>query len=106
RAGNVADWRKWDAELQSDQSIQAVRGGGTGDVTKTHVLWKVKTKTPDHLISPILVDDRLLLVKSGGFANCFGTKKGEHLWGQERIGIASPILSQPVSGDGKVYVCG
>jgi outer membrane protein assembly factor BamB len=106
RAGNVADWRKWDAELQSDQSIQAVRAGGTGDVTRTHVLWKVKTKAPDHLVSPILDDGRILLAKSGGFVSSFGTKKGELLWDKERIGMADPILAQPVSGDGKIYITG
>lgn len=106
RAGNNTDWKKWDAELQSDSSIQAVKGGGTGDVTKTHVLWKVQTPTPDHLISPLLVDNRLLLVKSGGFASYFSTKKGEKLSEKRRIGISSQILAQPVYGDGKVYVTG
>src|SRR5262249_4611062 len=33
RGGNTADWQKWDAELQKEASIQAVRGGGKGDVT-------------------------------------------------------------------------
>ena len=106
RAGNVEDWRKWDAELQSDTSIQAVKGGGTGDVTKTHVLWKVKTKAPDHLVSPMLVDDRLLLFKSAGFVSSFGTKKGELYWDKQRIGITASIISQPVLGDGKIYVTG
>jgi outer membrane protein assembly factor BamB len=106
RGGNNADWRKWDAELQSDSLIQAVKGGGKRDVTRTHVLWQVKTRAPDHLISPLLVDGRLLLFKSGGFANCFEAKKGEPLWEKQRIGITSQILAQPVYGDGKVYVTG
>ncbi|HKB41524.1 MAG TPA: PQQ-binding-like beta-propeller repeat protein, partial [Gemmataceae bacterium] len=66
RGGNTADWQKWDAELQKEASIQAVRGGGKGDVTRTHVLWKLKNKAPDHLVSPLLVDGRLVLIKSGG----------------------------------------
>lgn len=104
RAGDTTDWKKWDAELQSDSSVQAVRGGGTGDVTKTHVLWKVKTQAPDHLVSPLLVGRSLLLVKSGGLASSFGIDAGELLWEKERIGLTGPILAQPVSGDGKVYV--
>ncbi len=106
RAGNEADWRKWDAELQSDTSIQAIKGGGTGDVTKTHVLWKVKTKAPDHLISPLLDDGRVLLFKSGGFVSGFGAKKGELLLDKHRIDLKSSVLSQPVTGDGKIYVTG
>src|SRR5206468_3727564 len=30
-------------------TIQAVRGGGTGDVTKTHVLWNYKGNAPSNL---------------------------------------------------------
>ena len=52
----------------------------------------------------MLVDGKLLLVKSGGFAACFGTRKGELLWDKQRIGISSQIMAQPVLGDGKIAV--
>lgn len=106
RAGDNSDWRKWDADLQSDSSIQAVRAGGSGDVTKTHVLWKVKTKTPDHLVSPLLVDGRLLLPKSGGFLSCFDARKGTPLYESQRLGVTTQFLAQPVAGDGKIYLTG
>src|SRR5262249_1804209 len=102
RGGNSEDWRKWDGDLQSEAYIQAVRGGGTGDVTKTHVLWQVKkTRAPDHLVSPLLVDNRLVLVKSGGFINSFNGSKGEQIWSQQRLGNAGRIIASPVYGDGK-----
>ncbi|MBI1917701.1 MAG: PQQ-binding-like beta-propeller repeat protein, partial [Planctomycetes bacterium] len=92
--------------LQTEASIQAVRGGGKGDVTKTHVLWKLKNKAPDHLVSPLLVDGRLLLVKSGGLSSCFEAARGKRLWLKERIGNPGDHLASPVSGDGKIYVTG
>ncbi|MSQ95991.1 MAG: serine/threonine protein kinase [Gemmataceae bacterium] len=106
RAGNSNDWRKWDAELQTESSVQAVKGGGKGDVTKTHILWKQKSKAPDGIASPLLVDNHLLLLKSGGFANVMGLKKGERLADQQRIGVSDSLLAQPVYGDGKIYVTG
>ncbi len=106
RGGSVEDWRKWDAELQAEASIQAIRGGGTGDVSKTHILWRIKNKAPDHLVSPILVDGRLLLVKSGGFASAFDAAKGERLWAQQRLGNSGRHMASPVTGDGKIYVTG
>ncbi len=106
RAGNEADWRKWNEELQKESFIQAVRGGGTGDVSKTHTLWTVKTKTPDHLVSPLVLDGRMLLVKSGGLASCFEISKGKSLWQQERLGLSGRIIASPVYGDGKIYVTG
>jgi outer membrane protein assembly factor BamB len=106
RGGNTSDWRKWDAELQSDASIQAVRGGGKGDVTKTHVLWRQKSKAIDHLVSPLLVDGGLLLIKSGGLAASFQAKTGKCLWQRRRLGNNGQYLASPVSGDGKIYVTG
>jgi outer membrane protein assembly factor BamB len=103
RGGNTEDWRKWDAALQSEASIQAVRGGGKGDVTKTHIVWKVKNKAPDHLVSPLMVDNRLLLVKNG-FVNSFDIGKGEQVWKQQRLGVSSRFLASPVAGDGRIYV--
>ncbi len=106
RRGGTDDWRKLDAELQSDSLIQAVRGGGKRDVTKTHVLWRVKTKAPDHLVSPLIVDGRLFLFKSGGFVSGFDVAKGKLLFDKQRVGISSQIMAQPVYGDGKIYVTG
>jgi outer membrane protein assembly factor BamB len=106
RGGSAADWRKWDADLQSESFIQAVRGGGKGDVTRTHVLWKVKTKTPDHLVSPLVVGDRMLLVKSGARVSSFDVRDGKALWQPQRIGLESRVIASPVYGDGKVYVTG
>src|SRR5207249_4926131 len=100
------DWKKWDAELQAEASIQAVRGGGKGDVTKTHVLWKLTNKAPDHLVSPLLVDGRLILVKGNGIVSSFDVRKGERVWDRERLGNATRHLASPVTGDGKVYVTG
>src|SRR5262249_22605014 len=106
RGGTSADWRKWDAELQTEASIQAVRGGGTGAVPRPPVLWRVKNRAPDHLVPPLLVDNRLLLAKSGGFVNCFDAGKGTRLWPQQRTGNSGQVLASPVYGDGKIYVTG
>lgn len=51
----------------------AVKGGGRGDVTATHLLWKHSTKHTDHIVSPLVVNNRMLLVKEGGIATCFDT---------------------------------
>src|SRR5262249_57652088 len=94
RGGNTDDWRKWDADLQAEASVQAVRGGGKGDVTKTHVLWNVKSKSVDHVVSPLLVDGRLLLIKKG-LAACLDAKKGKPLREEERRGDAGHRQAAP-----------
>jgi hypothetical protein len=63
-------------ELQKEASLQAVRGGGEGDVSKTHVLWLHKTKAPSHIVSPLVADGRMFLIKQGGITASFDIAKG------------------------------
>lgn len=93
-------------ESAADEYILAVRGGGRGDVTETHLLWKHRTKHTDHIVSPLVVDDRMLLIKGGGIATCFGTADGAALFGPERIQNAGDYFASPIYGDGKIYVAG
>ena len=107
RGGKEKDWKKWDAELVKEASIQAVRGGGEGDVSATHLVWKHKNKAPDHLISPLVADGRMLLVKGSGIVSSFETKGGAATGAQKRLkGDPGSILASPVQGDGKIYIAG
>ncbi len=42
-------------------------------MTDTHVLWKHETKYTDHIVSPLVHDGRMLLVKGGGISTLFET---------------------------------
>ena len=109
RLGKTTDVQDLDqrlAELQSEAYIQAVRGGGQGDVSDTHVIWKHETRAPDHVVSPLVVDGRMHLIKSGGISACFDIEDGEPVWNRKRIGNSSRHLGSPVYGDGKIYVPG
>ena len=107
RLGKVTDYEKVSKELdelQKEASIQAVRGGGKGDVSKTHVLWLRKSKAPSHIVSPLVVDGRMFLVKKGGITSSFDIKTGKPIWYRKRLGTAGSYLAAPVYGDGKIYV--
>ena len=95
-----------DAANASDQFILAVRGGGRGDVTKSHVLWKHESRAPDHIVSPLVVDGRMFVVKGGGIASCFDTRDGNPLWYQRRIQNIGEYFASPVYGAGKIYIVG
>ncbi|MEZ6073371.1 MAG: PQQ-binding-like beta-propeller repeat protein [Pirellulales bacterium] len=93
-------------ESQSASFVEAVRGGGRGDVSASHVLWRHESKAPDHVVSPLVVDGRMHVIKSGGISSCFDTSDGESVWGRRRFGNSSQHLGSPVYGDGKIYVPG
>ena len=103
--GNAAG-AAFDAEVAEDEFVIAVKGGGRGDVTDSHVLWKHPTKHTDHIVSPLVVHDRMFLVKAGGIATCFETTQGNPLFGPARIENAGEYFASPVYGDGKIFVAG
>jgi len=86
--------------------IQAIRGGGTGDVTKTHVLWNLDHKTPSNLSSPLFYNNRLYLVKSGGLSSCYDTRDGKVLWERSRLGNFGDYFASPVAADGRILIAG
>jgi len=77
----------------------AVRPGGKGDVTETHVAWSL-TKGAPNTPSMLLAGDELFMVSDGGIGSCLDARTGKTHW-QERLGgnySASPILA-----DGRIY---
>lgn len=103
--GNYAG-ASFDAANPADEYVLAVRGGGDGDVTKTHVLWRHPTKHTDHVVSPMIAGGRMLLVKCGGIATCFDMADGKQLWGPKRIENGGDYFASPIYGDGKIYAAG
>ena len=93
-------------ENAAEQKIVAVRGGGEGDVTDTHVLWQHKTKYTDHIVSPLVADGRMLLLKEGGICTVFETHGGKALKGARRLGAGGTYFASPILGDGKIYLAG
>lgn len=87
-------------------TVQAVRGGGTGDVTATHVLWNLDNKAPSNIVSPLVISDRVFVVKKGGISASFDRFTGEAVWIKKRIGNFGNYYASPVAGDGKIYVMG
>jgi outer membrane protein assembly factor BamB len=77
----------------SKGEIWAVKPGGQGNVTKSHVKWIFKRSVPN---KPSLIwkNDRLFMIHDGGVATCLDSSTGKTIW-QERIGgnySASPLL--------------
>jgi outer membrane protein assembly factor BamB len=77
----------------------AVRTGGRGDVTGSHVAWRTARNAP-FVPSAVLVDGLYYLVEDSGIAACFEAATGKVVW-QERLGGA--FTASPVAADGKLY---
>ncbi|MDA0831709.1 MAG: PQQ-binding-like beta-propeller repeat protein [Planctomycetota bacterium] len=86
--------------------IQCIQGGGTGDVTATHLLWNLDHKAPSNISSPLIVDGRMFVVKKSGISAAFDEVTGETIWMQKRIRNLGDYFASPIAGDGKIYVTG
>ncbi len=77
----------------------AVRPGGRGDVTDTHVLWR-QTRGLPYVPSPLLLGHRLFLVRNGGLVSCLDARTGEFRFQEERLGALGDYYASPVgAGD-------
>ena len=82
----------------------AIRGGGSGDITDTHIAWQVPKGSP-FVPSPILDGDFLYTVNDmKALAACFEARTGKLMW-QERLGRArrEGFSASPVAVDGKIF---
>ncbi len=80
-------------------SLLAIRPDGHGDVTRTHVAWRMERAVPV-TPSPLLVGGELYLVSDLGIATCVDARTGQSYW-QERLG--GNFSASPVFVDGRIY---
>ncbi len=81
--------------------LTALRPGGRGDVTATHVVWQ-NANGPD-VPSPVTDGKYLYVANDRGILWCLDAKTGKEIWGGQRIKSAIYSAS-PVLADGKLYV--
>lgn len=87
---------------KAENALFAVRPGGQGDITATHLAWK-QTRGLPYVPSALFYDGRIYVVKNGGMASCYEAKTGRTLYQEERLGAIGDYYSSPVGADGKVY---
>lgn len=80
--------------------IYAIRPGGNGDVTQSHMAWHTYRKGNRDLPSPIVVGRFITVMDMKGIATCYDSESGKELW-KERIGGA--FSSSPIAAGGLVY---
>jgi outer membrane protein assembly factor BamB len=85
----------------NDRLFLAVRAGGRGDVTQTHVVWK-QTKVGASNCSPVLACDHLIFFS--GQATCLRADTGEVVYQERLAGLGAEYASPVVVADGKLFL--
>lgn len=81
-------------------TIRAIRLGGKGDVTKTHIAWEQKKGVPA-LASPLYVAPYLYTISRDNILHCIDASSGDIVWVERLKGVHS---ASPVYADGRIYV--
>ena len=79
--------------------ILAVRTGGQGECTDSHLVWKAEKDVP-HVPSMLYVRPHLYALTEGGVITCFQAKTGAVVW-RERL--QGRYAASPVWADGHIY---
>jgi len=77
----------------------AVKPDGQGDVTTTHVAWKL-TKGAPRYASQVLVGDLLFMGNDQGVLSCVDARTGDVMW-QERVG--GTFTASPLAAGDRIY---
>ncbi len=83
-----------------EPTIRAIRLGGSGDITQTHIAWEQKTGVPV-LASPLLVAPYLYTITRDNILVCIEAETGKPVWQERLTGVHS---ASPVLVDGRIYI--
>jgi outer membrane protein assembly factor BamB len=80
----------------------ALKAGGSGDVTKTNLLWQ-HTKGLPYIASAILYRGQYVMVKDGGLLTAYDATTGNPVYLQERAAAGGRYYASPVAANGHIY---
>jgi outer membrane protein assembly factor BamB len=86
-----------------NKRVIAIRPGGSGDVTATHVVWRYEKGTA-YVASPILYDGLVYLLTDGGIITCLDAQTGIVKYEGGRPPKPGKFISSPVAFDGKLLL--
>jgi outer membrane protein assembly factor BamB len=82
-----------------NSDVLAIRPGGRGDVTATHVEWRMPAGA-SYVPSILHYQGLIYMTNEVGVVTCADARTGETVWRQRLEGV---FFASPVAGDGKVY---
>jgi outer membrane protein assembly factor BamB len=84
-----------------ERPMLAVKPGGRGDVTRSHVLWKFMSG-PD-VPTPVTDGSLLYVINDRGIMWALNARTGEEVYSRQRL-PSSTYSGSPVLADGRIYI--
>jgi outer membrane protein assembly factor BamB len=97
---------EWEANLKlmasGKNSAFALKAGGTGDVTNSHVVWQKKKGLP-YVTSALVYRGQYVMVRDGGLVTAYDARTGKEIYVQERAVAQGRYYASPVAANGRIY---
>lgn len=81
-------------------NFYAVRLGGSGDVTNSHVVWSASRAGGRDQPSPIVIGNYVIVVNMKGIATCYDATDGKLVWKQR---LQGQFVGTPMAVNGQAY---
>jgi outer membrane protein assembly factor BamB len=85
--------------------LLALRAGGKGDITKSHLAWKWTGRAAPDVPTPVSDGPRFYMADDSGMITCLDAKTGALIYGPHDTGIGRTSASL-ILADGKLYLIG
>jgi outer membrane protein assembly factor BamB len=100
---NKGEWDAFLAFLRSNEdNVLAIRPGGSGDSSKSHVAWKA-SRGISEMPSPLFYRGRLYFVRDGGMVTSYTPDSGRVVLDRQRLGTLGQYVASPIAADGRIY---
>ena len=86
-----------------NRPLLALKAGGRGDVTTSHLVWRFDGKGGPDVPTPVCDGKYFYMVNDRGIATCLDAKTGAVVWGPERTAMGT-VSASPLLADGKLYI--
>lgn len=91
------------APYAREATVTAIKLGGSGDVSKSHVVWTKNGKGSD-VPTPTAADGRVYILNDKGTISCVNIETGSEIWSGQTEKHRSGFSSSPILADGKIYI--
>lgn len=83
--------------------LLALRAGGSGDITASHLAWKWEGEAATDVPTPVCDGQYFYMVDDRGKVICLDAKSGTRVWEPQRTAQGN-VSASPLLADGKLYL--
>ncbi|MBI4909567.1 MAG: PQQ-binding-like beta-propeller repeat protein [Acidobacteria bacterium] len=95
------EWEFYRAKRSARNTLVAIKTGGRGDVTQSHVVWRMQKFLPN-CPSPLVYDGVVYLIKDGGILTAVDRNTGAVLKQGRLPGAIDTYYASPVASGGRL----